>query len=355
MQHIAHKVRTYNSAIKTILILTFLGVVGYQLFYREDLTEMWSELMLSVTGERVWLLLLVIVLMPFNWLFEARKWKLLMRPALDIPFARSLRAILSGVAISLFTPNRIGEYGGRILYVPSKYNWRAVLATLVGSFAQNLVHITFGLVVLVMLIAGNAELPGALENGMVVLLAIVLLILYIAYANVARISSWLRKIKPSGLLKRPWRALGHLEKIQPQDLRIALGYSLARYLLFSTQFVLLILFFGIDVPLEWIIGAVVLMFLLQTSVPLPPFMDVVARTELAILLWASFDVNELAVVSASFFLWIINLLIPSFFGLIAMSKVDVLQSLGYEENAQKAASPDSDNTGLRINRVAGDD
>ena len=51
------------------------------------------------------------------------------------------------------------------------------------------------------------------------------------------------------------------------------------------------------------------------------------------MLWSGFAVNELSVLAASFFLWIINLLIPAFFGLIAISSVNVLKSLGYESQA----------------------
>lgn len=49
------------------------------------------------------------------------------------------------MTISIFTPNRIGEYGGRILEVEAKYNWRGVLATLVGSLSQLIVLLAFGL------------------------------------------------------------------------------------------------------------------------------------------------------------------------------------------------------------------
>ena len=78
------------------------------------------------------------------------------------------------------------------------------------------------------------------------------------------------------------------------------------------------------------------MYLMQTSIPLPPFVDVMVRSELVILLWTGFAVNELSVFAASFFIWIINLLIPAFFGLMAISTVNVLQSLGYETKSSQS-------------------
>ena len=62
-------------------------------------------------------------------------------------------------------------------------------------------------------------------------------------------------------------------------------------------------------------------------------MDVVARSELAIILWGVFEVSELAVFAASFFIWTLNLLIPAFIGLIAIGSVNVLQALGYESES----------------------
>ena len=336
MLHTVHRIQWLNTVIKALLIAAFLGAISYKLIYTRDFHAIWDSFIAAIDPSRVWLLCIVLILMPVNWLLEARKWKLLMRPALPLSLGTSLRAVLSGVAVSLFTPNRIGEYGGRILFVPSKYNWRAVLATLVGSFGQNLVHVTFGLLALAFFIFGIEALPVQVEKGLVWLMGLTVIALYAIYINLAPLSTWLMEIKPVKWLQRPWRALGHLQAITRADLGYALGFALLRYITFSTQFVLLLVFFDVSVPIPWIAAGVAVMFLMQTSIPLPPFVDVMARSELALILWMSFEVNELAVMSASFFLWIINLLVPAFFGLLALSKVNVLQSLGYEDEPQMA-------------------
>ena len=60
-----------------------------------------------------WLLALVFV----NWGFEAKKWQVLLKPLQPINFFTAFKSVLSGVTLSINTPNRIGEYGGRILYI----------------------------------------------------------------------------------------------------------------------------------------------------------------------------------------------------------------------------------------------
>gem|GEM_PF-68987 len=333
MEHTTRRRRRLNNIIKVVIGLVFVGVIGYQLLVEKDTEAMWLNLLDSWSAENAWMLITVIALMPVCWILEAKKWKLLMSPALKMSFRRAIGAVLGGVAISLFTPNRIGEYGGRILFVPSKYNWRAVIATLVGSFAQNLVHVTFGLIAVVMFLVFSSVVPYALRTGIGVLTVLVLIVGVLVYFRLPALSIWADKFTPPKWLQRPWRALKYVQQITDRDLLIALGFSLTKYLVFSTQFVVLLLYFGVDVPVVWLFSGVAVMYLMQTGVPLPPFVDVVARSELAVLLWASFAVNELSVLAASFFLWVINLLIPAFFGLIAISTVNVLRSLGYESQS----------------------
>ena len=55
--------------------------------------------------------------MCLNWSIEAIKWRLLIKKMQPITFIEALKGVLSGVAVGTFTPNRIGEFGGRILYL----------------------------------------------------------------------------------------------------------------------------------------------------------------------------------------------------------------------------------------------
>ncbi len=48
---------------------------------------------------------------------EAIKWQIALRPVQSISFTRAFKAILAGTCIASFTPNRVGEYLGRMLFV----------------------------------------------------------------------------------------------------------------------------------------------------------------------------------------------------------------------------------------------
>jgi len=57
-------------------------------------------------------------------------------------------------------------------------------------------------------------------------------------------------------------------------------------------------------------------YLFQSGLPLPPIMGLVARGEIAIFLFNLFGANALSVAAATFGIWMINLILPAFVGLI---------------------------------------
>ncbi|MDX1406684.1 MAG: lysylphosphatidylglycerol synthase domain-containing protein, partial [Saprospiraceae bacterium] len=156
----------WNLLIKLAFGLTFVVVVGYQILHEKDLATMWTSFRAQWSAGQVWLLAVAVGLMPVNWILETAKWRLLMRPSYRVGWKHGLQAIVSGVALSLFTPNRIGEYGGRLLFVPARYNWRAIVASLTGSFSQNLVHVTAGLLAGWFLLSRSVDLPLIIGRGM---------------------------------------------------------------------------------------------------------------------------------------------------------------------------------------------
>src|SRR6185295_10879047 len=64
----------------------------------------------------------------------------------QIGFFRAFSAILAGTCIASFTPNRVGEYLGRMLYVDQGNKLLSVAPTILCSFAQMLVTLTAGAV-----------------------------------------------------------------------------------------------------------------------------------------------------------------------------------------------------------------
>ncbi|MBL0343487.1 MAG: flippase-like domain-containing protein [Bacteroidetes bacterium] len=82
--------------------------------------------------------------MVVNWFVETAKWKLLLSRIQPVTWSRGFRSVLSGVTISVFTPNRMGEFAGRVMHLESGTRIKAALASVMGSMNQLLITIVAG-------------------------------------------------------------------------------------------------------------------------------------------------------------------------------------------------------------------
>ena len=71
------------------------------------------------------------------------KWKLLIDKLHPISWLDAIEGILFGVTFSLFTPSRIGEFGGRVFALNTDRK-EAIVSTILGSIAQIVVNLSFG-------------------------------------------------------------------------------------------------------------------------------------------------------------------------------------------------------------------
>jgi hypothetical protein len=325
-------VKSWNYLIKISLVVLFGVVIWWQLFHKNQFSEIWAEFQTHLKNGHLFLLILMIVLMPANWLLETAKWRLLLPEHSNLSFRTCLKAVVGGITLSLLTPNRIGEYGGRMLFVPRNIQWSTVIATLAGSFSQNLINIGFGCIGLFSVFLWRDHLGMDSLGWWYLALFIGLGAMLYMYFRMGLIYHWIQRFKLPLFFERGKKYLKLLTTYSRARLSKALAIALLRYLVFSLQFVLILHFFGLEVPFIWTFWGVTIIYLFQTGIPLPPFVDIMARSELALILWQNYAPNELSVMSASFSIWMINLVIPAITGLIAIENINVLKSIGYVQN-----------------------
>src|SRR5690606_38256336 len=78
-----------------------------------------------------------------------------------IRFLHAFKAVLSGVSFSITLPNRVGEYAGRIMYMPEGNRLKTISVTVVGSMAQLLITLIAGIIGLIVL---KSKLLGSFEG-----------------------------------------------------------------------------------------------------------------------------------------------------------------------------------------------
>ncbi|MEM7382585.1 MAG: lysylphosphatidylglycerol synthase transmembrane domain-containing protein [Bacteroidota bacterium] len=323
-----------NTSIDLLLKGLIIALLSYaiyqQVFSKENVWELWEAFVNSIGSENLPYLVLVCLLMPLNWGLEALKWQQLTRKVIPVSYWQLYKAVLAGVTISLFTPNRVGEFGGRILLVDSKYNWPAVVAAAVGSIAQMLVLISGGILGLVYFATRYLHWEWYLLESFFALSIAMIGLMTFCYFNIDIVLIFARRIPGIGRLRPYVKHLNTLREYGNRELGLALFFAFLRYLTYTFQYYLILRFFNLNFPFIPAVSGIVSIFLFQTSVPLPPVMGLVARGELAILIWNNFGANEISILAATFTLFIINLSVPALIGMVFIIKTNILKSLGYE-------------------------
>jgi hypothetical protein len=245
-----------------------------------------------------------------NWGIEALKWQYLLRKFTSISLFKSFAAILSGSAISLWMPNRIGEYVGRMLFLNPSVRIKSIFATFVGSIAQVVVTCILGTIGYAWY-NGITSQPAYLKwlDSTAAVIIVGLLIFF--YFNIKVIRQWLPANRWTKSLRKYLKLYKHYS---PKELERVLIYSFLRYFVFTLQFYVLMIFFGVQVPLVEGIMLIFLMYLMQTIIPTNGFTELVVRGGTTALLFSAYTTNPTAILAASYSLWFINLMIPGIIG-----------------------------------------
>lgn len=271
--------------------------------------------------EGISILIVVFLLMLLNWGIEAQKWRVLLHRFYQIGFIKAFAATLAGNSISIWVPNRAGEYFGRLFFVTPNFRIKSILATLIGGIAQLLVTLItggLGLMFYVYHRTGNQYfLAGTICGSLICW--VVLLVLYFNLNHIAAI------IPENHYGKKLRRLLSVYKEFHFKDMLKVLSYSFSRYLVFSSQFVMLLYFFGVEIKPEiaWLL--VTLNYLIITAIPTSALTEIIIRGTTAHFIFSGFTTHIAGVELAAYGLWLINIVLPSiagiFFLLSAKSKV----------------------------------
>ncbi len=325
--------KTLNIILRLIIVILAYGFIYKQLVYKKDLIALGRDIGQSMNELHEYLLLLLIVLlMLINWGFESLKWQVLIRPIEKISFLKSLKAVFSGVTVSTFTPNRVGEYVGRVFILDKGNLWKAVLSTIIGSMSQLLITVVMGAFGVLFFSLIYKDLLLQLLNihptsfvyvysGFVLLVIIVVVFLILVFLNAAVFVEFFQRY----LWGRLKKAIKYLDVIKEYSLGVlvkVLTWSFFRYAIFTLQFYLLLHLFKVHIPYLHAMVLLSLIYLIITVIPTIAITELGIRGSVSIYvihLYFTYHLDteadaQLGIVAASSFLWLINLAIPAILG-----------------------------------------
>lgn len=322
--------RLINRIFQLGVTLLLLVVLYLELSKRDQLPVLFARFLNQLGDSNLVWLFATFVLLPFNWLMEAFKWRYFMQRYEVVSLGKAFAAVMVGVTFSLITPNRIGEFGGRLLFVQRVHQWKSISSNAVGGVAQYLVLLTGG-------VLGGGWLVTQLWTPqfwwpwLEVFIVIGLGLFYYFYFHPGRVLPILKRLTQVKWFASAASGLQLVEQLRTPDLWIILLWSGIRYLIYSTQYYFMLRFFGIETSVLVAFSGISFIFMIQTVLPVPAFAGLLLRGNLAVFVWTHFGAQEISSLAATFLLWIINLIFPALIGTFLMFNVNISKTLGYEE------------------------
>ena len=285
---------------KAAVFLVMTWYITDRLFLSNDFDAQFSLFRSSLQSVHVLSAFFAVLLMPFNWSIETLKWKWLINST--TPFVNLLKSVIAGITFGFITPARSGEFIGRIMYLNDVDKTKVFYLSSIGGIAQTVVTLVAG-VFCVLLWSNNSML-----NGLATGIAVAFLFFYFRFDLFNQI------ISSSNFLSRKGLLINNNElPVIGTQLKVLLA-SLVRYLVYLTQYVLVLHFFEVSDSLPMLTVYSGVFLVAQTFSPLMPFLDISYRGGSMLYIFKDTDSNSIALLGAVTLVWVINLLTPTLIG-----------------------------------------
>ncbi|MBX9852508.1 MAG: flippase-like domain-containing protein [Cytophagaceae bacterium] len=263
-----------------------------------------------------WFILLPLLLFPVNWALEAWKWKYLTQKIEKVSFLRSYRGILTGVAMGFATPMGLGDYAGRILQLNNPERAKGLGAVFISRISQFYITLVCGSASLIFIIYRVQQIDiffNTIFLFFIIITNLIFLFLLLFHHRVLLI------LKEISVLKKVYPYVEIISQYSFRELLFVLALSLARYIVFSAQFVFILYFAGVSSRVDILLLGVNFIFLAKSVIP--TLFDLWVRETAAVYFFSFFMIASDQVIFSSLSLWFINILMPAVLGLFLIFKL----------------------------------
>ena len=301
-----------------ILVLAFWFIYQRVIKYNDNLHK-FKVLVANLSGTNVVVTLIsIVLLMVLNWVLESLKWRYLIRKLSPISVWKAIEAVFCGLTWAIFTPNRLGEFGGRVMFLPNRKRVHGIFAMTVGAFGQNVITNVLGAIGIcwffyTFLNPGNWLMMGSI----VVNIGFIALMLTL-YFNINWMVFLLNKIK---FLKKYHRFFDIMGKYKAPELLNIMWFCLGRFFTFTFQYYLIIHLLIPQIPLLEMSLLMFVFFFIQSIVPSLDILDIGVRGLTATTLFNYVTDQSIAIVVAVSIIYIINLIVPAVLGSVFVLKL----------------------------------
>lgn len=274
---------------------------------------------------------IVLLLMPVNWGFEAYKWQFLINKLEKIPFLKSFKAVYSGVSVSVFTPNRVGEWFGRIFILEKANPWESMFSTIIGSISQLFITLIIGTIstiIFVPIYFRDFFSSDYVLFGFIILALLFVVILVAIFINVRLVPSIIKQFIKKRFLKF-YEYFSVIKNYSSYELAKVLLISLLRYSVFSFQFYLVLRMFSVEIPFFYGMVTISVFYFVMTAIPTVTLAELGIRGGVSVYVFSLYfekygvisDSLELGIMASSSVVWLVNLVLPAIIGTFFVNKL----------------------------------
>lgn len=319
------KNRSIFSSILKVAIVAFASWFIYNKLSTNNNLKNFREILSPIPQlQIIGVISVVVMLMLVNWGLEAVKWKRLVRKVEQITLWRAVESVFCGLTWAVFTPNRIGEYGGRVFFLSPKRRVIGVVAMAVGNIGQMVLTNIFGAVSLCIFLYRFVDLDYRLDYALMVLSAMFCIFFLVFFFNIRWLNGLLLSMRFTRKYKKFYSILG---KYQKKELLKILMLCLARYVVFSTQYFIMFYWLIPDIHYLDILMMVCILFFVQSTLPSLDLFDIGVRSVTASYFFSFVTKQDVAVIACTASIWLINIIIPAILGVYFVFKLNFFGSL----------------------------
>lgn len=243
-----------------------------------------------------------------NWAMESIKWYLVLKR--KETFMNSYASVLCGLGISIFLPNRGGEFIGRVMYLQDKHKIKNSILSVITSYSQQVITVAAGLASVYFLNSQYHLISVWIFNS-IFILGVVFCLIYLFIPSLLSIQ-WFQKFFVHDVPS--YRTLTTL-----------LCISMFRFLVFLFQYYYIYIILDVsEIPgLMTVIQVLCVQFVITSYMPGFILTEIGIKTGIGVYLFGIIGIPALPVVAATVIIWIINIVLPALIGIILIAKLKV--------------------------------
>ena len=241
-----------------------------------------------------------------NWWLEILKWHILTLSLKLKSFKNSIQEYLIAHAVGVLTPNKIGEFGVKTLFYPKNHRKKILSRKTWASFSQMLATLFFGFLGLLFYILIQSIIPGLSKAQVYFIFGITVVFIFIILVE------WRYQFIKKWMQTR----LNFTDIIPLPTKRKIVALSFARHLVFSHQFVLVLMLFEVQISYSSAICGIWLVYLLASIIPQFLFSDALTKTGFAVVIFSLYSNQQATIALAVLIMWCLNFVLPTLVGAI---------------------------------------